>query len=88
LKANKLKIEIFFPFGSCACTYSFLMEKVGRVTSSLKDIVDVQMRSTSSKEAKQYSIQDCCIVVNGVERLPADFDEKLLEQAIFRQSKQ
>ena len=58
------------------------MEKVGKVTSEFKDIADVQMRSTTSKQAREYGVQDSCVIVDGVVRLSADFDEKLLEEAI------
>ena len=58
--SKKLKVEVFFPFGSCACTYASLMEKVGRVTSRFKNSVDVQMKSSTSREAKTYGIQDKC----------------------------
>jgi len=84
LKTSKVKIEIFFPFGKCACAYTPLMEKVGRVTAGFKEKIDVAMRSTASKEAKEYGIKDCCIVVNGATRLSADVDEKALEQVILQ----
>jgi hypothetical protein len=58
------------------------MEKVGNVTSKFKNSVDVKMKSTISKEARQYAIKDSCIVVDGEIRLSADFDEKQLEEAI------
>jgi hypothetical protein len=50
----------FFPFVSCVCSFAPLMEKVGRISSSFKDAVEVQMKSTSSKEARAYSVQDSC----------------------------
>ena len=86
MKKSKLKVEVFFPFGSCACTYSSLLEKVGRVTSRFKDSVDVQMKSTTSKEAREYGIQGSCVIVDGVIRLSADFDEKELEEAIIKRN--
>ena len=80
--SKKLKVEVFLPFGSCACTYASLMEKVGRVTSRFKKSVDVQMKSSTSKEAKAYGIQDKCVIVDGTVRFSGDFDEKQLEEAI------
>ena len=62
------------------------MEKVGKVASKFKDIADVQMRSTTSKQAREYAVQDSCVIVDGVVRLSADFDEKLLEEAIKKRS--
>jgi hypothetical protein len=62
------------------------MEKVGRVASNFKDTVDVQMRSTASKEAREYAIKDSCVIVDGAVRLPADFDEKQLEEAIIQRN--
>jgi hypothetical protein len=77
-------IEVFFPFGSCACSFASLMEKVGKVASNFKDTVDVQMRSTTSKEAREYSVVGSCVIVDGVVRLPADFDQKQLEEVIIQ----
>ena len=82
--SKKLKVEIFFPFGSCACKYSSLLEKVGLVTSRFKDSVDVQMKSSTSKEAKAYGVQSPCIIVDGAVRFSGDFDEKQLEEAIIQ----
>jgi hypothetical protein len=87
MKNSKLKIEVFFPFGSCACTYGPLMEKVGRATSKYKNSVEVQMKSTSSKEARQYALQGSCVIVDGVLRFAPDFDEKDLEEAIVKRNK-
>ena len=81
---KKLKIEVFFPFGSCACSFAPLMEKVGRVTSNFKDTVEVQMRSTASKEAREYAVKDSCVIVDGEVKLSADFDEKQLEEVIIQ----
>ena len=81
---KKLKVEVFLPFASCACSFAPLMEKVGRVTSKFKDTVEVQMKSTNSKEARLYAVQDSCIVVDGTIRLTVDFDEEQLEEAIVQ----
>ena len=62
------------------------MEKVGRVASNFKDTVDVQMRSTASKEAREYSVISSCVIVDSVVRLSADFDEKQLEEAIIQRN--
>jgi hypothetical protein len=86
VRKNKLKVEVFFPFGSCACAYAPLMEKVARVTSKFKDYVEVQMKSSSSKEAHEYSVQDSCVIVDETVRLSADFDEKQLEEAILQRN--
>lgn len=86
MRKNKLKVEVFFPFGACTCTYAPLMEKVGRVTSRFKDSVDVQMKSSTSKEARETGIQGICVIVDRVLRLSADFDEKELEEAIIKRS--
>ena len=87
MRKSELKVEVFFPFGSCACTFAPLMEKIGRVTSKFKDSVEVQMKSTTSKEARKYGVQGSCVIVDGVVRLPADFDEKELEDAIIKRAK-
>ena len=84
MSKNKLKIEVFFPFSSCACAYGPLMEKLGRVTAKFKDSVDFNMRSTKSKEAREYGIQESCIMVDGVIKLSPDFDEKELEEVIIK----
>ena len=84
MKKNKLKVEIFFPFGSCACSSAPLLEKVGRVVSNFKSLVDFEIRSTASKEARQYGIKNSCVMVNCVKRLTPDFEEKELEEAIVK----
>ena len=84
MKKNKLKIEIFFPFGTCACSSAPLLEKVGRVVSSFKGLVAFELRSTTSKEARQYGVKDSCVMVNGIQRLAPDFEEKELEEAIVK----
>ena len=83
MKKKKLRIEVFFPPGSCSCTYGPLMEKVGRVTAKFKDSVEFKMNSTTSKEARNYGVQSSCVVVGGCVRLTPDFDEKQLEEAII-----
>jgi len=84
MKRNKVKIEVFVPLGSCVCNFAPLMEKVGRVTSKFKELVEVQTKSTKSSEASKYGIQDMCVVVGGKIKLPLDFHEKELEDAISK----
>jgi hypothetical protein len=60
------------------------MERVGRVTAKFKDSVDFQMKSVKSKEAREYDIKESCVIVDGVIKLSADFDEKELEEAIIK----
>ena len=86
MRKNKLKVEAFFPFSSCACAYAPLMEKIGRVTAKFKESVDFQMKSIKSKEAREYGIQSACVIVDEVIRLSADFDENELEEAIIKRS--
>ena len=85
MKRSKVKVEVFVPLGSCICNFAPLMEKVGQATAKYKDIIDVQVKSTKSSEASKYGIQDICIVVNGKIKLPSDFDEKALEDAILKE---
>jgi ribosome-associated translation inhibitor RaiA len=61
------------------------MEKIGRVTSKFKDVTEVQMKSNKSSEASTYGIQDMGIVINGKIKLPANFEEKELQAAIFQE---
>jgi hypothetical protein len=84
MRQNKLKVEAFFPFSSCACFYAPLIEKIGRVSAKFKDSVEFQMKSTTSKEAREYGVQDLCIIIDGVIKLSADFDENELEEAIIK----
>lgn len=84
LKNNKLKIEVFVPFGVCVCSYAPFIEKVGNITTKFKKNVDVKIKSTLSNEAKQYAIQDSCIVIDEEIKLPADFNEKQLEETIVQ----
>lgn len=86
MKKNKLKVEVFFPFRSCTCTYAPLMEKIGRVTAKFKDTVELQMKSTTSKEAREYGINGSCIVVDGEIRLSVDVDERELEETIIKRN--
>lgn len=84
MKRNKVKVEVFVPLGSCVCNFAPLMEKVGRVTSKFKDLVEVQTKSTKSSEASKYGIEDMCVVVGGKTKLSSDFHEKELEDAISK----
>lgn len=86
MKKSKLKVEAFFPLSSCVCTYAPLIEKIGRVTAKFKDSVEFKIKSTTSKEAREYGIQGSCVVVDGVVKLSADFDEKELEEAITKRN--
>jgi len=85
VKSDKVKVEVFVPLASCVCNFAPLMEKVGRVTSKFKDLVDVQTKSTKSSEASKYGIQDMCVVVNGEIKLPSDFNENELAEVIQKE---
>ena len=85
MKSDKVKVEVFVPLASCVCNFAPLMEKVGRVTSKFKDLVDVQTKSTKSSEASKYGIQDMCVVVNGEIKLPSDFNENELAEVIQKE---
>ncbi|UCF58969.1 MAG: hypothetical protein JSV15_00640 [Candidatus Bathyarchaeota archaeon] len=84
MKRNRVKVQVFVPLASCVCDFAPLMTKVGQVTSKFKDFVDVQMKSTKSPEASKYGVQDMSVVVGGKIKLPSDFDEKELEDAILK----
>jgi len=84
MRRNKVKVEVFMTLGSCVCDFAPLMEKVGHVTWRFKDFVEVQMKSTKSSEASKYGVQDMCVVVDEKIKLPSDFDEKELEDAILK----
>ncbi len=75
-------MEVFFPFASCTCTYAPLLEKVARATAKFNDLIDFKMRSTKSTEAKEYGLQDSCVMVDGIIRLSPNFEEKELEELI------
>jgi hypothetical protein len=60
------------------------MEAVGQVTSKFEDLVEVQTKSTKSSEASKYGVQDMCVMVDEKIKLPSDFDEKELEDAILK----
>ena len=85
MKRNKVKVEVFVPLGSCICNFAPLMEKVGHATSKYKDSIEIQIKSTKSSEAFEDEIQDMCVVVNGKFKLPPDFNEKELENAILKE---
>jgi hypothetical protein len=84
MKRNRVRVEVFVPLGLCVCDFAPFMEKVGRVTSKLKDLVEVQIKSTKSVEASKYGVQDTCIVIDGKIRLSSNFDEKKLEDTILK----
>jgi len=84
MKRNRVKVEVFVPLGSCVCNFAPLMEAVGQVTSKFEDLVEVQTKSTKSSEASKYGVQDMCVMVDEKIKLPSDFDEKELEDAILK----
>jgi hypothetical protein len=84
MKRNKVKVEVFVPLGLCVCDFAPFMEKVGRVTSKLKDLVEVQIKSTKSVEASKYGVQEICVVIDGKIKLSSNFDEKKLEDTILK----
>jgi len=88
MKKNKMKIEVFVPFGLCICEFTPFMKKIGNVTSKFKDSVEVQMKSTNSQEASKYGVQGLCVIVNGTVKFSSDFEEKELEDTISRCSLQ
>jgi len=87
-KKAKLKIEVFVPYGSCVCNFAPFIEKIGRVTSKFKDLVEVQTKSIKSAEASKYGVQEICAVIDGKIKLSLDFAEKELEDAISKCSVQ
>ena len=86
MKGKKVKVEIFVPVGACICSFVPLIEKVGQITSKFKDIVEVQTKSTKSKEAAQYGVQDVCVVIGGKKFFP-NFDEKEFKDTIEKEWK-
>ena len=80
---DRIKIEVFVPLGSCACSFAPFMEKVGRVTSKYKNSINFQAKSLSSSEASKRGIEEMCVVVDEVTMLSANFKEKDLEKAII-----
>ena len=83
IKKGRIKVEVFVPLGSCACSFAPFMEKVGRVTSKYKSSIDFQAKSIGSSEASKRGIEEICVVVDEVATLSADFNEKDLEKAII-----
>jgi len=81
LKKIKVNIEIFVSFGSCACASAPLIDKVARVASKHSD-VGFAIKSTSSKEACQYAIEESCVIINGSLKLNPTFSEQELEDAL------
>lgn len=83
MKKTKINIEIFVPFGSCACASAPLIDKVARVASKHSD-VSFDIRSTSSKEASQYAVKESCVMINGSLKLGPNFSEQELEDALTK----
>jgi len=61
------------------------MEKIGRVTSRFKDVTEIQMKSNKSSEASKYGVQDMGLVINEKIKLPENFEEKELQDAISQE---
>jgi hypothetical protein len=83
LTKTKVNIEIFIPFGSCACASAPLIDKVARVASKHSN-VDFAIKSTSSKEARQYAVNESCVMINGSLKLSSTFTEQELEDALTK----
>ena len=71
--------------GSCVCNFAPFMEKIGRVTSRFKDVTEIQMKSNKSSEASKYGVQDMGLVINEKIKLPENFEEKELQDAISQE---
>lgn len=76
------------PLGACVCSFAPIMQKVGRAILEVKDLVDVQMKSTKSSEAAKYGIQDIYVIVDGQIRFPANFDDQELKNVILEKVNQ
>jgi len=83
IKKGRIKVEVFVPLGSCACSFAAFMEKVGRVASKYKNSIDFQAKPIGSFEASKRGIEEMCVVVEETITLSANFDEKDLEKAII-----
>jgi hypothetical protein len=81
-RRDKLKIEVFVPFGSCICDYAPFVEKVMKIASKIKDQVNIEMKAANSLDASKYDVKGLSIVIDGSVKLSADFDEKELEEII------
>jgi hypothetical protein len=82
LKQQPIKIMIFYPSSTCVCSSQFVLEKVVKVSARFKGLVDYDIRSTDSEEAKIFSVKDPCVLVNGSVKLVLNFDEEALVDAI------
>jgi len=83
IKKGRIKVEVFVPLGTCACSFAPFMEKVGRVASKYKNSIDFQAKPIGSFEASKRGIEEMCVVVEETITLSANFDEKDLEKAII-----
>jgi len=83
LTNKQIQIIIFYDADSCVCSSEYLLEKVGKIASRSKDVVDFNLRSTASEEARQYLIRESCVLVNGTIKLNPDFEEEELTEAII-----
>lgn len=83
-RKDKLKIEVFVPFGSCICDFAPFIEKVMKVTSKFKDLVNIEMKAANSPDASKYGVKGLSVVVDGSVRLSADFNEDEIEEIIKR----
>jgi hypothetical protein len=88
LEPKKVKVEVFLPAGACGCTFARFMEKVWAVRVRNRDKIDFQVKRTGSPEADMYKILGMAVVVNGRVKLPPNFDEDELENAILQEIKE
>ena len=87
MEPKKVKVEVFLPAGACGCTFARFMEKVWAVRVRNRDKIDFQVKNTDSPEADMYQILGMAVVVNGKIKLPPNFDEEELENAILQEIK-
>jgi len=81
--SKQILILIFYSAYSCICSNGYLLDKVGKVASHFRGVVDFDIVSTDSVEASQYSIKRSCILVYGKVELDPDCAEEQLIDAVI-----
>lgn len=64
-KADKLKVEIYVPLGTCACNWDQFMNKTFEVLTPYIKYIDHSTKDYQSEEAHKQGIYGNCILIEG-----------------------
>ncbi len=83
---DKIRVKIFLPIRSCACSYADFIDKVDRVLKKYKEHLYVQSISSYAPEAAQYDLTySKGLVINETKILGPLTTEAQMENAILKE---